>query len=93
MNISNAITLRLAAEDYEQLTAEAHRRGMRSDALAEVYVRAGLARTSETEAARQRQAALKALDHLATLTADLPPIDAVAIARASRAQLEQRPIR
>jgi hypothetical protein len=44
----------------------------------------------EREEARRRRG-LEALDRLAELTADLPPIDAVRVARESREELERRP--
>jgi hypothetical protein len=40
----------------------------------------------------RRKAALEALDRLAELRADLPPVDAVKIARESREELERRSI-
>jgi hypothetical protein len=40
-----------------------------------------------------RKARLEALDRLAALTADLPPIDAVRIAEERRHELEERPSR
>jgi len=52
---------------------------------------AGLAGNGETEAEWRRRAGLAALDRLATLTADLPSVDAVQVAREIREELEQRP--
>ena len=56
------------------------------DAIAEVMQRELEERAPE----HRRRIALQALDHLADLTADLPPIDAVRVARESRAALERR---
>jgi hypothetical protein len=91
MRVTKAITVRLDPSDYERLDGEARRLGMSAGTLARVYVRAGLAGDSETEAERRRRTGLKALDRLARLTADLPPVDAVRVARESREELEQRP--
>jgi hypothetical protein len=90
MAVRKAITLRLEAKDYERLEAEAKRLGMRPGTLAQVYIRTGLAGHAETDVEKKRLLGLEALDRLAKLTADLPPIDAVEIARRSREELEQR---
>ena len=90
MTVRKAITLRLEAEDYERLEAEAKRLGMRPGTLAQAYIRAGLAGHADIEAEKKRRLGLEALDRLAKLTADLPPIDAVEVARESREELEQR---
>jgi hypothetical protein len=81
---TRAITVRLDPTDYDRLSAEAQRLGMRPGTLVRVYLRAGLARNDETEAERRRRIGLEALDRLAALTADLPLIDAVRIAEESR---------
>ncbi len=91
MSVTKAITLRLDPADDDRLEVEAERLGIAPAALARVYVRAGLAEGGETEAGRKRRIGLEALDRLAELTADLPPIDAVRVARESRKELEQRP--
>jgi hypothetical protein len=83
-----AVTLRLHPADYERLEAEAERLGMLPGTLARVYVRAGL--SGGAIEAKRRRAGLAALDRLAELTADLPPIDAIDVARASRDELERR---
>jgi hypothetical protein len=88
---TRAITVRLDPTDYDRLAAEAQRLGMRPGTLVRAYLRAGLARHDETEAERRRRIGLEALDRLAALTADLPPIDAVRIAEESRLELEGRP--
>jgi hypothetical protein len=67
------------------------RLGLAPGALAREYVRAGLAGNGESAAERRRPQRLAALDRLAELTADLPPVDAVRVARESREGLEQRP--
>ena len=86
-----AVTLRLDPADYDRLEAEAERLGMSPGTLARVYVRAGLS-GSATEAERRRRAGLVALDRLAELAADLPPVDAVRVARESREELELRSV-
>jgi len=85
-----AISVRLEAADYERLAAEARRLGLPPATLVRLYVRAGLGGEGETGAERSRRAGLAALDRLAELTADLPPIDAVRVARESRDELERR---
>ena len=85
------ISVRLDTADYDQLEAEANRLGLPPATLVRIYVRAGLAGNGETEAEWRRRTALAALDRLATLTADLPSVDAVQVARESREELEQRP--
>lgn len=90
MTATKALTVRLDPEDHQRLEAEAERLGLQPGTLARVYVRAGLAGTGETEAERKRRTALEALARLVQITADLPPVDAVQIARASREQLEKR---
>jgi hypothetical protein len=86
-----AVTLRLDPADYERLEGEAARLGMSPGTLARVYVRAGL-NAGATEAERRRRAGLAALDRLAALTADLPPVDAVSAARDSRDELARRSV-
>jgi hypothetical protein len=92
MSAKKAVTLRLEPDDYDQLEAEAKRLGMRPGTLARVYVRAGLHQHNgaETEAERRRRVGKAALRRLAVLTADLPPVDAVQVARESRDELERR---
>lgn len=89
MSTRKAVTLRLELQDYESLVAEAKRMGLLPSTLARIYVRASLEERTH-EPGRRRQEGLKALDRLARLTADLPPVDAVQIARESREALEQR---
>ncbi len=88
---TKAITLRLDEADYERLAAEAERLGMRPGTLARAYLRADLGSVPETEAERRRRVGLAALKRLRELTADLPPVDALAILRESREELERRP--
>jgi hypothetical protein len=86
-----AFSVRLEAADYDRLEAEAKRLGLPPATLVRLYVRAGLSSNTETEAAGRRRAGLAALSRLAALTADLPPVNAVQLARESRRELEQRP--
>ncbi|HZA84630.1 MAG TPA: hypothetical protein VFC13_24670 [Actinomycetes bacterium] len=89
MPTTHALTVRLAAEDYERLEREASRLGMRPGTLARVLLRASLG-----EPRRQPEhpsISLEELfDRLAQLRAGLPPVDAAAITAASRAQLGRR---
>lgn len=90
MEGTKAITVRLAAGDYERLSAEAARLGMRTGTLVRAYLRAGMSAPVESEVERRRRVGLAALDRLTALTADLPLIDAVKVARDSRRELEER---
>jgi hypothetical protein len=91
MRKAKTVTITLDPADYERLEEQARRCGTSPDSLAQGYVRAGLAADDEPGAEAKRRATLAALDRLAELTADLPPVDAVRIARASRRELERRP--
>jgi hypothetical protein len=76
-------TIHLPESSYALLSAEAQRRGLDPDALADELVRADLAAGSEQDL----EAALK---NLAEFRARLPEIDGIVLARDARAQLEQR---
>jgi hypothetical protein len=76
-------TIHLPESSYALLSAEAQRRGLDPDALADELVRADLAAGSEQDL----EAALK---NLAEFRATLPEIDGIVLARDARAQLEQR---
>ena len=89
MRARKVVTVRLETDDYRRLEAEAKRLGMRPGALARQYVRARL--NGAESRAERRRSGLEALDRLAELTADLPRIDAVRVARESREELERRP--
>jgi hypothetical protein len=84
-----AITLWVGPEDYERLEAEAVRLGVTPSKLATMYVESALDGSS-TVGEKRHQAGLDALDRLAELTWDLPVVDAVQLARDSRADLEER---
>lgn len=89
MSAPKAITLWVGLEDYECLGAQAVRLGVTSPKLAGMYVESGLDGSS-TVGEKRHQAGLDALDRLAELTRDLPAVDAVQVARESRAELEER---
>ena len=88
MTATKALTLRLEAEEFERLQAEAQRRQVSARALAEAYVRGGLEGQLTAE---RRRVGLAALDRLDGLAQSLPPIDAVRIASEVREELRQRP--
>jgi len=76
-------TIHLPESSYALLTAEARRRGLDPDKLADELVRSDLAAPSEQD--------LEAtLGSLAELRAKLPEIDGIVLARDARAQLERR---
>jgi hypothetical protein len=75
--------IHLPESSYALLSAEAQRRGLDPDALADELVRADLATGSE----QGLEAALKSL---AEFRARLPEINGVVLARDARAQLERR---
>lgn len=89
MSVTKAITVRLDTEDYTGLEREARRLGLRPGTLIRVYVRAGLL-AGRTPEEKDRRAGQAALQRLATLTADVPPLDAVEIVRQGRNDLAQR---
>jgi hypothetical protein len=97
MSTMKLITLELDRAVYEQLEAEACRRGVTPPVLAGLYVEAGLRAGPSNETTvgtghpNPQSAGLIALDRLTKLTADLPRVDALATARESRAELEERP--
>jgi hypothetical protein len=76
-------TIHLPESSYALLSAEARRRGLDPDALADELVRADLAAGSEQDLEA-------ALTGLAEFRARLPEIDGIVLARDARAQLEQR---
>ena len=91
-----ALTIYLDAADYQQLEAEAKRIGVIPSAVAEDYIHVGLASNEEADAVRRRRIGLRALEHLATLRAELreagyPSVDVVRVMQESREELEQRP--
>jgi hypothetical protein len=76
-------TIHLPESSYALLSAEARRRGLDPDALADELVRADLAAYGEQDL----EATLKSL---AELRANLPEIDGIVLARDARTQLERR---
>jgi hypothetical protein len=92
METAKAVTFHLTPAEYERLEAEALRLGLTPVALARSYVLAALPVDPEADAEERRRRGLAALARLAELTADLPPVDAVQIARESREELERRSI-
>lgn len=89
MSAMKVMSLRLNRDDYERLESEADRLGIPPATLVRMFVRAGL-NEEEPEAEKRRRIGLEALDRLAELTADLPPVDAVKIIREGREELEGR---
>jgi len=90
MKTMPAITVELDPADDERLKALAKQQELAPEALAQLYVRAGLAGNGETDAERRRRQGLAALQRLRELTADLPPVDAVQLVRDGREELERR---
>jgi hypothetical protein len=76
-------TIHLPESSYVLLSAEAQRRGLDPDALADELVRADLA-------AHREQDLETTLKGLAEFRASLPEIDGLVLARDARAQLERR---
>jgi DNA-binding response OmpR family regulator len=75
--------IHLPESSYALLSAEAERRGIEPDALADEMLRTDLA----TQGGQDLDAALV---NLAEFRAQLPEIDGLVLARDARAQLEQR---
>jgi Transketolase, pyrimidine binding domain len=86
---THALTVRLEVEDYQRLEREATRLGMRPGTLARVLLRASLG-VPERQPEHSSVSLEQLLDRLARLRAGLPPVDAAAVAAASRAALEHR---
>jgi len=76
-------TIKLPEDSYALLAAEAQRRGIEPDAVAEELVRADLG-------ASGAGGLDAALEGLAQLRERLPEIDGVVLARDARAELERR---
>lgn len=94
MSTTTAITIRLDKVDYDRLLAEAERRGVPPESVAGDIVHESLHAESLPEATNERiERTLRALDELAELTANMPPIDVVQIVREGRDELEQRGMR
>lgn len=90
MKKSAVVTVHMDPQEHERLEAEAKRRGISAGELAHELIEAGLSGLPE-DAEERRRRGLKALERLRELTADLPPVDAVQVARQAREELEQRP--
>lgn len=88
MATTKSLTVYLKIPDFERLQRVAMLRGISSSELVREYVRAGLGEPEAESEGRPR--GRRALDRLAELTANLPAVDALALARESRAELEQR---
>jgi hypothetical protein len=76
-------TIRLQPDAYELLAREATRRGLEPDALADELLRTDLSAAPEADLE-------EVLAGLADVRAGLPPIDAVALVREGRRELEAR---
>jgi hypothetical protein len=76
-------TIELQQDSYDLVVREAERRGLEPDALVDEIVRTDLGerRNGDLDAA---------LDALAEFRSNLPPIDAVALVRDGRDELEAR---
>ena len=92
MGFTKTLTLQLDPVEYAHLEAEAQRRGLTPAALARRCIQSGLSADPLADAEERRRRGLTALARLAALRADLPPVDAVQVARESRADLERRSI-
>ncbi|MBW4476900.1 MAG: hypothetical protein KME54_08495 [Tolypothrix brevis GSE-NOS-MK-07-07A] len=84
MSMSKSIIIELSDKDFERLEAEAQRLNVPTDALGSIMVKFSLTKVNPSVDA------LVALWGLAEIRKQLPPIDAVELARASRQDLEQR---
>jgi hypothetical protein len=84
MSMSKSIIIELSDKDFERLEAEAQRLNVPTDAFASIMVKFSLTKVNPSVDA------LAALSGLAEIRKQLPPIDAVELARASRQDLEHR---
>jgi hypothetical protein len=81
MNDFQTVTIHLSREERDRLQSEANRRRLTPEILAAKLLREQLA---------QVPAPLEALTQLRTIAKQMPPIDAVKLARDSREDLEYR---
>lgn len=77
-----AVTLRLPAEDFARLEAEARRAGVRPGTFARLVIHRYLR--------EPREEPKRALERLGALRRPLPRIDAVELVREGRAELEAK---
>ena len=89
MSESHVLTVRVNAQDYDRLTTEAQRMNLPLDTLAEKLLKSSIDRIPPTF---DKQKAIEALAGLREIARNLPTVDAVAIARQSREDLEKRGI-
>jgi hypothetical protein len=87
--MTTPLTVRLDDDDFTLLARTASEFGMRPATLAKVLIHRSLLR-AEPAPGGGRDAGREALHALARITADLPPVDALAIATAARNDLVDR---
>ena len=81
--VTSPRTIELKPDAYDLVVREAERRGVQPDALVDELVRTDLGQRANGDLNA-------ALDALAELRAGLPPVDAVALVREGRDELEAR---
>lgn len=91
MSTQKTITVHLDTHEYEQLEAEARRKGMGPDALVQSYVHRAL-KSGHEDVEQRRREMLKALEDLDQIAAEMPPFDAEKLVREGREELERRSI-
>ena len=89
MSESKVLNVRVSVEDYDRLTAEAKRVNLALDALAYRLLKSSIDRIKPSFDKEKAKSALAGLREIAS---NLPTVDAVAIARQSREDLERRGI-
>ncbi|MGB3514785.1 MAG: hypothetical protein WBA93_37360 [Microcoleaceae cyanobacterium] len=87
MSESKLLTVQLSSKDYDRLENEAKRLNLPIDILVQRLVQFGL---EEIPAQLNKQKAREAIAGLREIAKNLSQVDAVAIARQSREDLEQR---
>jgi hypothetical protein len=87
MSESKVLTVRVSAEDYDRLATEARRVNLSLDALAYGLLKSSI---DGIKPSVDKEKAKSALAGLRSIARNLPPVDAVTIARESREELEQR---
>lgn len=87
---SKCLTIQLSNQDYTRLASQAEKLSLPLDVLVQRLLHVSL--DNMTEPALDKQKAKAALVGLREISNNLSPVDAVAIARQSREDLEQRSI-
>jgi hypothetical protein len=93
MSATRAVTVRLDARDFDELSKEAERLGIQPGTLARTLIRIGLNDERESVSQKLWRERRAVLDDLADFRATLPnqgPLDIAALIREGRDELDRR---